>query len=64
MQHIYAKEHSGSIPRNACRLRNIAIGSRDYQESVSTGQTEGQIDAWQSDPYVTLCFAGDTKKWR
>ena len=38
-----------------CRLRNIAM--HDYQDSVSTGQT----DAGQSDPYVPLCFAGDTK---
>ena len=38
-----------------CRLWNIAL--RDYQESVTTGQT----DAGQSDPYVPLCFAGDTK---
>ena len=30
----------------------------DYQESVTTGQT----DAGQSDPYVPLCFAGDTIK--
>ena len=53
-----------------CRLRNIAM--RDYQESVTTGQThgqtnrqtDGQTDAGQSDPYVPLCFAGDTKnKW-
>ena len=36
-------------------LRNIAM--RDYQESVTTGQT----DARQSDPYVPLCFTGDTK---
>ena len=46
-----------------CRLRNIAIC--DYQESVTTGQThgqaDGQTDAGQSDPYVPLCFAGDTK---
>ena len=50
-----------------CRLRNIAM--RDCQESVTTGQTDGrtnrqtdrQTDAGQSDPYVPLCFAGDTK---
>ena len=46
-----------------CRLRNIAM--RDYQESVTTGQmdrqTDGQKKAGQSDPYVPLCFAGDTK---
>ena len=37
----------------------------DFQESVTTGQThrhtDGQTDAGQSDPYVPLCFAGDTK---
>ena len=38
-----------------CRLQNIAL--RDYQESMTSGQT----DARQSDPYVPLCFAGDTK---
>ena len=42
-----------------CCLRNIAM--RDYQESVTTGQMDGQTDARQSDPYVPLCFAGDTK---
>ena len=44
-----------------CRLRNIAMC--DYKESVTTGQTDGQVDrhAEQSDPYVPLCFAGDTK---
>ena len=35
-------------------LQNIAMP--DYQEYVTTGQT----DAGQSDPYVTLCFTGDT----
>ena len=34
-----------------CRLRNIAL------ESV----TDGRTDDGQSDPYVSLCFAGDTK---
>ena len=42
-----------------CRLRNIAM--RDYQEIVSSIQTDTQTDAGQSDPYVPLCFAGDTK---
>ena len=40
----------------------------DYQESVTTGQTDrptdGQTDAGQSDPYVPLCFAGDPKTTR
>ena len=52
-------KHSGSIPRNAC------VALHDYQESVTTGQTDRQthtqMDAGQSDPYVPLCFAGDTK---
>ena len=42
-----------------CRLRNVAM--RDYQESVTTGQRDGQTDAGQNDPYMPLCFAGDTK---
>ena len=29
--------------------------------SVTDGQTDGQTDDGQSDPYVSLCFAGDTK---
>ena len=37
------------------------IAMRDYQESVTTGQTHGRTDAGQSDPYKPLCFAGDTK---
>ena len=64
-----------------CHLQNIAM--QDYQESVTTGQTDGQTyiqtdrytdaetdrhrdgqtDAKQSDPYVRLCFGGDTKTW-
>ena len=50
-----------------CRQLNIAMC--DYQESVTTGQTDrqtntrtaGQTDAGQSDPYVPLYFAGDAK---
>ena len=42
-----------------CHLRDIAM--RDYQESVTTRQTHRQTDVGQSDPYVPLCFAGDTK---
>ena len=46
-----------------CRLRNIAL------ESVTDGrtdrrmdrQTDRRTDDGQSDPYVSLCFAGDTK---
>ena len=37
------------------------IAMRDYQESVTTRQTHRQTDAGQSDPYVLLCFADDTK---
>ena len=44
-------QHSKECMR---RLRNIAMC--DYEESVTTGQT----DAGQSDPYVPLCFAGNT----
>ena len=46
-----------------CRLRNIALESvTDGQTDRRTdGQTDGQTDDGQSDPYVSLCFAGDTK---
>ena len=47
------------MQENMCHLGNIAM--RDYQESVTTGQTHRQTDAWQSDPNVPLCFAGDGK---
>ena len=40
------------------------VSMRDYQESVTTGQTHGQTDTGQSDPYVLLCFAGDTQKYK
>ena len=51
-----------------CHLRNVAM--REYQESVTTGQTDRQTvgrtdrqtDTGQIDPYVPLCFAGDTKR--
>ena len=40
------------------------MAMRDYQQSVTNGQTDsqrhGQTDAGQSDPYVLLCFTGDT----
>ena len=44
-----------------CQLRNIHVAMRDYQESVTSGQTDGQTNTEQSDPYVPLCFAGNTK---
>ena len=46
-----------------CCPQNITMC--DYQESVTTGQTETwQTDTGQSDPYMLLGCAGDTKsKW-
>ena len=31
-------------------------------ESVTDGRTDGRMKDGQSDPYVSVCFAGDTKK--
>ena len=43
-----------------CHLQNIAM--HDFQKVwLLDRQTDGQTDAGQSDPYVPLCFAGDTK---
>ena len=48
------------------RFSLYGVHKRDYQESVTIGQTDArthtQTDAGQSDPYVPLCFAGDTIK--
>ena len=59
--HFFFNKHSGSIQRNACVACKTALC--DYQESVTTGQTDtqrdGQTDAGQSDPYVPLCFTGN-----
>ena len=41
-----------------CRLRNIAMRVADGQ---TDGRTDRRTDDGQSDPYVSLCFAGDTK---
>ena len=38
-----------------------SIAIHDYQESMTTGQTVEQTDARQSEPYMPLCFEGDTK---
>ena len=35
-----------------CRLRNIAM--RDYQESVTTGQTDGQTDRQTPDKFILM----------
>ena len=49
------KECEARLTTCICGRRNISM--RDYQESVNIGQT----DAGQSDAYLPLCFAGDTK---
>ena len=42
-----------------CRLRNIVRCVE--QECLTTGQTDRRTDAGQSDPFESLCLAGDTK---
>ena len=42
-----------------CHLQNVVTCV--YHESVTSGQTHTQVDARQSNPYVLLCFGGDTK---
>ena len=52
-------KNSGSI------LRNAVLPTKHSYRSVTDGRTDGrtdrQKDDGQSDPYVLLCFAGDTK---
>ena len=45
-QCMHCKKNWQHSEECTCRMQNIAM--RDYQESVTTGQT----DARQSDPYV------------
>ena len=42
-------KHSGIITSNACVACETQICVSDYQESVTTGQTDGQTDAGQRD---------------
>ena len=44
------------------RLRNIALESVIEKCDRTDGQTSGQTDDGHSDPYVSLCFADDTKR--
>ena len=44
----------------AFRGMHVSPAKHSYA-SVTDGQTDGQTDDEQSDPYVSLCFAGDTK---
>ena len=44
----------------AFRGMHVSPAKQSYV-SVTDGQTDGQADEGQSDPYVSLCFAGDTK---
>ena len=65
-------KNSGSIPRNACVACETALrvwqtdGQTDRRTDGQTdrrtdGQTDRRTDDGQSDPYVSLCFAGHTK---
>ena len=42
------------------KITNLSLEFRLVIGTTHT-QTDGQTDAGQSDPYVPLCFAGDTK---
>ena len=45
-----------------CRLRNIALESvTEKCDRRTDRKTDRQTDDGQSDPYESLCFAGDTK---
>ena len=54
-------KHSGSLLRNACEtwLCMTAKHSYAWLPRKCDYQSDRQTDAWQPDPYVPLCFAGD-----
>ena len=39
----------------------MGCDTQSVTDRRTDGQTDGQTDNGQSDPYVSLCFAGDTK---
>ena len=51
--HGQIHKHSGSIPRNACVACGTAM--RDYQESVTTRQTDVQTDRQTLDKMIPMC---------
>ena len=54
-------QDSGSVPSNACRLRNI--GMRDYQENVTTIQTDTLTDRHTPEKVIRMCrYASQTKQ--
>ena len=59
--HKKRRQHSKEC---MCRLQNIALESvTDGKcDRPTDGQTDRRTDDRQSDPYVSLCFAGDTNK--
>ena len=52
VKNIRTRQNSGSIPKNACVACETALWV--WQ---TDGQTDGQTEDGQSDPYVSLCFA-------
>ena len=40
----------------------VTNGQTDKTDGKMDGKMDGQTDDGQSDPYVPLCFAGDTKR--
>ena len=53
--HVSPAKHSfGKCDRRKCDRQSVTDGQMDRP-------MDGQTDDGQSDPYVSLCFAGDTK---
>ena len=49
-------------PKIVAAFRGMHVSPAKHSSaSVTDGQTDGRTDDGQSDPYVLLCFAGDTK---
>ena len=48
-----------SPAKHTCSYGSVTDGQTDGR---TDGQTDGRTDDGQTDPYVSLCFAGDTIK--
>ena len=54
--------HPGKIKKIVAAFRGMHVSPANHSSDRQTDrQPDGGTDEGQSDPYVSLCFAGDTK---
>ena len=62
LRNSYVSVTDGQTDRQTDRQTTDKVIPMGRYASQTDGQTDRQTDDGQSDPYVSLCFAGGTKK--